>query len=571
MVMSSFVYFRIDHSQLQMRADLSNRAVNIAQRVANNVAPTIWNIYKKSIDRRFSDDVASTILDSEMKVDFVEAITVYGNFGHLYMGKYKTEQSVVVPISISSLPNDLRAFFKQTIPIKHGEMSIGSVDIYYSDRPYKQTYMDNFSLEILEVLVITLLLILLFYFTMKMSQAKELAERANQSKSEFLANMSHEIRTPLNAIIGLLDVLSASALDKEQKRNIGIISGSSNTLLYIINDILDFSKIEAGKLDVAPHDFDVRSLASEMLESFQLIAKEKGLRFEVEVETGVAESVVGDSMRVKQILFNLLSNAIKFTESGYVSLTVKEFGQKCCKGDVLSLDSDQQHICFVVRDSGIGISKDSQENLFDSFTQAESSTTRRFGGTGLGLAISQSLAHLMQGNIILNSELGEGTEVIYTQGFLVVDRMKNSNSNRQMTADRQRHQLDTSGTILVAEDNPTNVILLRKQLSLLGIKADFASDGNEGLKAWHNGHYNLILTDCHMPEMDGYQMACSIREIEKAQNKKQRVPIIAYTANAMKGEIELCYNSGMDDYIVKPCAIKNLEEVLLRWIALERG
>lgn len=708
-VMSMLVYFRVDQSYQQMQAGLNERAKDIAQRIASNVAPTTWNLYQKSTDRHFSESVASAILDSEMQVDFIQAIKVYGNFGHLYMGRIKNQEDTIIPINIAQHQKLLLSFQKTNFPIMHGKMSIGSVDIYYSEKPYLQSYLNSITLEFLQVLITTLLLILLLYLTMRMSQAKETAERATQSKSEFLANMSHEIRTPLNAISGLLEILSFSKLDKEQRRNIDIISGSSKTLMYIINDILDFSKIEAGKLEINLHSFNLRDLVVELSNSLKILASEKGLHFNVSVHPEVSEIILGDSTRLKQILFNFLSNAIKFTESGCVSLTVKLCDRENCSSHIKSSNEDEQHICFLVKDSGIGISEENQKKLFQSFTQAESSTTRRYGGTGLGLAISQRLAELMGGKIWLNSQLGQGTESIFTQRFPIVkksipkkelskksvliygstafpqnlvihamkfnkmkttviermalpendltslnkadydliiyiDNPENKNLLQQHRTDsvndtlektissteipilflgnnslaegilstnyikqqviepfdynlfmdsifeflcdidslhkiddnniqpeQVQHHFQQHDRILVAEDNPTNVLLLRKQLAILGINADFAADGKEGIDKWKVGNYSLILTDCHMPEIDGYEMASSIRKIEKSMPMPQRVPIIAYTANAMNDELKRCFDSGMDDYVTKPCSTSDLESVLTRWLTQKNG
>jgi signal transduction histidine kinase/HPt (histidine-containing phosphotransfer) domain-containing protein/FixJ family two-component response regulator len=517
--------------------------------------------------------------------------------------------------------------------------------------------------------------------------AKDAAEAATEAKATFLASMSHEIRTPMNGVIGMVDLLHHTKLDNDQKQMLQTVSDSGQSLLSIINDILDFSKIEAGKLDIEIIPLSLTDVVEGSAQTIVHNAIRKGLRLITYVDPELPPFVNGDPLRIRQILINLVGNAIKFTEEGEVVVRVERIDDS---------ESDKVIVRFQVVDRGIGISEEAQTNLFQVFTQAESSTTRKFGGTGLGLSICQRLTEMMGGEIGVNSTLGKGSEFYVTLPFnksnkvleheqtvdlegirallivgnateqgiyqrylehrhaevtlsdelstcieqcvtaesegkpydLVVigpqwtrDEQFNVReaASKQPTLsnikfvsilnDRQHQRLQDSaksgyldvvslryaefltvvatvtgrvssaktvkaptvdeaieqGTlILVAEDNPTNCDVIRRQLNLLGYACETADDGKWALEAWRSGKYAVLLTDCNMPNMDGFELTDAIRKDEDETGP--RAPIIAITASAMQGEAECCLAAGMDDYLSKPIDIKILREKLYKWM-----
>ncbi len=585
--MSLWVFFRVDIAKERAYKDLESRAYSAARRVANNVSPTIWNLYKKSTDRKYTDEVAAAILDSELHDDYIVAINVYGNFGHLYMGRIKVLADTIVTFDKAKHQDSsiTRLSEEVSLPIKQGSMSIGSVKVFYSRSNLEESLQSALILELISLIIITSLIIFTLYFALRTSNSRRIAEAATATKSEFLANMSHEIRTPLNGILGLLEVISHGNLDDDQRYNLSVISSSSRTLLNIINDILDFSKIEAGKINIAPNETDLKELINSITESFKKTAIDKNLDFTINISSRIPRTILIDDTRVKQILFNLIGNALKFTEQGGVTVSIQNLNHTT---------SIQKHkeitLLFKIEDTGIGVSEKDQEKLFQSFSQAESSTTRRFGGTGLGLAISLRLAQIMGGDLQLKSQAGQGScfnylqpVIIYSEEQLEVQSITATNikktdqdyaetvncapTERSVIAPtKPSKETNGEGIILVVEDNATNRLVMKKQLELLGHSADFAEDGVIGYKMWERGNYQLILSDCQMPEMDGYQMAQAIRKKEDEINLIEHTPIIAFTANAMQHEIELCYESGMNDFIGKPCSKDELAQKLDRWL-----
>jgi signal transduction histidine kinase/CheY-like chemotaxis protein/HPt (histidine-containing phosphotransfer) domain-containing protein len=557
-----------------------------------------------------------------------------------------------------------------------------------------------------------LLILTMIWATQIKRRNKELQERTRElqisnvrakaaavSKADFLAAMSHEIRTPMNGVIGMVDLLRQTKLDDDQKQMLQTVNDSGQSLLTIINDILDFSKIEAGKLDLESIPVSLTDVVEGSAQTIAVNATKKGLRLITYVDPELPQFVTGDPVRIRQIIINLGGNAIKFTEEGTVVIRAERVGD--------NNDDNKITIRFSVIDQGIGISEEGQDKLFQAFSQADSSTTRQFGGTGLGLTISKRLTELMDGEIGVKSQLGEGSEFYVILPFdhsvkqVPEDKVRNLEGLRilltssdpteeailrryleywhaeitscnelgtcldqcltakaedkpydiviicpQWTREeqfemrekvtshsrlsdirficllagkRRSSRLDlpdsvcldvnplrraaflsavavavgraspevyyeeevedlkatlkaptvnevlAQGTlILVAEDNPTNRDVIGRQLTLLGYDCEMAEDGELALEAWRNKHYGVLLTDCHMPNMDGFELTDAIRNDEK--DTKTRAPIIAITANALQGEAERCLAAGMDDYLSKPIDMKDLRQALRKWM-----
>ncbi len=389
------------------------------------------------------------------------------------------------------------------------------------------------------------------------------ARAANEAKSTFLASMSHELRTPLIGVTGMLEILGATQLDAEQRQIAAIIRESSQSLLQIIGDILDFSKIEAGKLELAPQTFSARDLVEAVAQVFNSACSAKGLDFVVKLDPDIAPAHVADVLRIRQVLNNFMSNAVKFTERGSITLRLRRLESR----------NGHESLAFEVEDTGIGISLENQAKLFEPFTQAEASTTRRFGGTELGLAISRRLAELMGGSLTMQSGPGQGTLMTLMVDLMVgnvedIAKAGVLDPARTVKA-RPAPSIETAvqerGLVLLAEDHPTNRIVLTQQVNRAGFALEVAEDGQEAFEKWQSGRYALLLTDLHMPRMDGYQLTSAVREWEQKQQLRGS-PIHALTANAMGGEAERCLELGMDDYLIKPVTIPLLASKLQEWM-----
>jgi signal transduction histidine kinase/FixJ family two-component response regulator/putative methionine-R-sulfoxide reductase with GAF domain len=389
-------------------------------------------------------------------------------------------------------------------------------------------------------------------------RARAEANVANQAKSTFLATMSHEIRTPMNGVLGMVDVLERQGLNEAQRRTVSTIRDSGHALLRIIDDVLDFSKIEAGRLELESTAFSLSGLIQAVLDTLRPQAVAKGLALEAKIEAGSDDALVGDPIRVRQILFNLLSNALKFTEHG---------GVRVCAGTA-PLGGGRTRATLAVSDTGTGLDAEECARLFKPFAQADSSTTRRFGGTGLGLSIVHRLAQLMDGDVVVDSTPGVGSTFTVTLTLHAAPADSPLKTLLRPAKPSPVFVWPSGGApVLVVDDHPVNREVLALQLKLLGLEAETVNDGVSALAAWAPGRYAAVLADIHMPHMDGYDLARRLRAAEDERGGTH-TPIIAVTANAMKGEEERCLAAGMNAYLLKPVSIEQLRTTLERWLPM---
>ena len=376
----------------------------------------------------------------------------------------------------------------------------------------------------------------------QLGRARIEALSANQAKSEFLATMSHEIRTPLNGVLGVTQMLQDSGLNEEQARLAKTIRTSGEVLLRILNDVLDLSKIEAGKMDLEPVDFDAAELVQASASLWRPRAEEKGLRFTVQRSKDGPRRLHGDPVRIKQILFNLIGNAIKFTHQGSVETQIR----------ILPLTPGRCVLRAEVKDTGCGIPEDAQPKLFTAFAQADGATSREFGGTGLGLTICKRLVELMGGTIGFTSKPDAGSTFWFEAPLKIAAApARPAAPCAPISAEKgaEAAAADKGPRILVAEDNPINQDVIRGFLKFRGWTCDSAEDGAQALNAFNGGGYDLILMDIQMPGMDGFEATERIRALG---DRGARIPIIALTANAMRGDRRRCLAAGMNGYISKP-------------------
>lgn len=395
---------------------------------------------------------------------------------------------------------------------------------------------------------------------MILRELKVAAEHANRAKDSFLATMSHEIRTPLTGMLGMMELLSLTQLDGEQRETLDAAWDSGRGLLRIVNDILDWSKIEEGKMELAPRPASVQQMLQDVVNTYSRVASAKSLVLWQHADARLNKAYVVDALRLSQVLNNFVSNAIKFTSHGEIEMRA-ELVERLGKSD---------RIRFSVKDMGVGIPPEVQERLFQRYQQESADTARMYGGTGLGLAICRRLAEMLDGHVELQSEPDKGSTFSIILALPASEaKPENVSSEHPEVKQRDVKPLVARGAnapcVLAVDDHPINRDLLARQIRLLGLAAETAENGKVALERWKTGRFALVITDCHMPEMDGYALARAMRSAE-AEQGLQRTPVVAWTANALAEESGNCRAAGMDDLLVKPADMARLRSLLMKWL-----
>lgn len=426
----------------------------------------------------------------------------------------------------------------------------------FADVPYENAIWLRLCISnaVVAIMVLTLVSFLEQALVESMDKSDEvnkalIREReANQTQSKFLATMSHEIRTPMNGILGLLDVMLTTRVSEQQRSHLEKIKFSGDVLHQILNDILDFSKLTAGKLIIEYVPISIQQLITDISVVFQSEAQLKGINLTFKVEDNVKPSLIGDPTRITQVINNLANNAIKFTVLGKVNIAV-----------VISHQTEtMQTLEFCISDTGIGITNVNKEDVFSAFTQADNSTTRRFGGTGLGLNIARNLVEEMGGQIWVNSIEHKGSQFFFTLSL----RVSAEQPINKKAVQHRRTQF--TGNVLVAEDNEINQVVAQQILHSYGLKVDLASDGQQCIDALEHAHYDLVFMDLHMPNIDGFE-ACSI-----IRQTNPNIPIVALTAAVLKDEVQKALDAGMNSHLAKPLEHVQLKNVLNRYLIITK-